>query len=160
MTIEVTLVDYSDVQQGRDLIALLNRYALDDMGKGSALSDRVQQSLIKELAKRPHAFSIMVYVDGNAAGIANCFELFSTFAGQPLVNIHDIYVDDAYRGNGLSHRLLEKVEEVARQKGCCKITLEVLQGNKPAKQSYQKFGFKGYELDPELGSAMFWEKAL
>jgi len=56
--------------------------------------------------------------------------------------------------------LLEKVEEVACSKGCCKITLEVLSNNEIAKCAYSKFGFAGYELDPEAGSALFWQKKL
>jgi ribosomal protein S18 acetylase RimI-like enzyme len=56
--------------------------------------------------------------------------------------------------------MLEKVEELALEKGCCKLTLEVLQGNTIAQNSYEKFGFANYVLDPEMGSAMFWQKAL
>ncbi|PWQ99633.1 GNAT family N-acetyltransferase [Leucothrix arctica] len=43
---------------------------------------------------------------------------------------------------------IPKVEEQARAKGCDKVTLEVLEGNKAAQGSYRKFGFEGYELDP------------
>lgn len=158
--IDLIQVDYSDKRQAADLVDLLNRYALDPMGMGKTLPGEVQQTLIRELAKRPHAFSILCYVDGRPAGLANCFEQFSTFKGQPLVNIHDIYVHDDFRGRGLSHGLLEKVEEIAIERGCCKITLEVLQGNEAARQSYQKFGFQSYELDPKLGQALFWEKTI
>ncbi|MFT5906124.1 MAG: ribosomal protein S18 acetylase RimI-like enzyme, partial [Cryomorphaceae bacterium] len=42
----------------------------------------------------------------------------------------------------------------------CKITLEVLSKNEVAKSAYQKFGFSGYELDPEAGKALFWEKPI
>jgi ribosomal protein S18 acetylase RimI-like enzyme len=65
-----------------------------------------------------------------------------------------------YRGKGLSHLILEKVEEIARAKDCCKITLEVLSNNAIAKSAYLKFGFAGYELDPKAGSALFWQKTL
>ena len=54
----------------------------------------------------------------------------------------------------------EKVEEIAISKGCCKLTLEVLSGNAVAKASYEKFGFSGYELDPKVGNALFWQKSL
>ena len=50
---------------------------------------------------------------------------------------------------------LAKVEEIAKAKGCCKITLEVLSNNEVAKASYSKYGFKGYELDPKVGHAIF-----
>ena len=32
--------------------------------------------------------------------------------------------------------------------------------NEIAKSAYHKFGFTGYELDPEAGTAQFWEKPL
>jgi hypothetical protein len=40
------------------------------------------------------------------------------------------------------------------------VTLEVLEGNQIAKNAYIKFGFAGYELDPKMGKALFWEKPL
>ena len=56
--------------------------------------------------------------------------------------------------------MLTQVEDIARQRGCCKLTLEVLEGNKAAQRSYRGFGFEGYQLVPEMGRAMFWEKPL
>ena len=38
--------------------------------------------------------------------------------------------------------MLEHCEAVARARGCCKITLEVLEDNEPAKASYSKFGMQ------------------
>ena len=45
-------------------------------------------------------------------------------------------------------------------RGCCKLTLEVLDNNFIAKALYKKFGFSDYQLDPEYGNALFWEKKL
>ncbi len=56
--------------------------------------------------------------------------------------------------------MLSTVEQIAQDKGCCKLTLEVLEANQPAQQAYTKFGFSGYELDPRAGKALFWEKLL
>lgn len=92
--------------------------------------------------------------------MANCFEAFSTFSCKPIVNVHDLVVSTEFRGNGISQKLLNKVEEIAKSKGCCKVTLEVLSGNEPAKASYSKFGFSGYELDPSVGAALFWQKKI
>ncbi|MCE2594517.1 GNAT family N-acetyltransferase [Motilimonas cestriensis] len=160
MDIKVVKVDYNHPQQAKDLTDLLNAYALDPMGGGEALSESVATNLTTELAKLPHAFSLICYVDGKPAGLTNAFFAFSTFKAKPLVNIHDIAVKAEYRGLGLSKKLMDKVEEIAREQGCCKVTLEVLEGNTPAKQAYLKAGFAGYELDPEMGSAMFWQKNL
>jgi len=160
MNIQIIQADYSDSKDQSDIIALLDAYAHDPMGGGAGLSAHAKEHLVSELAKLPHAFTLIAYVDEQPAGLANCFEAFSTFACQPIVNVHDLVVLEPFRGRGLSHRILDKVESVARSKNCCKVTLEVLSNNNVAKASYQKFGFAGYELDPEAGHALFWEKKL
>ncbi len=158
MKIEVLRADYLNAKHAADLAYLLNCYAQDFMGGGTPLSVETQQNLASELARLPYAFSLICCVDDVPAGLANCFEGFSTFKCKPLINIHDIAVLSEFRGLGLSQRMLEEVEKIAREKGCCKITLEVLEGNEPARAAYVKYGFDGYELDPVLGKAMFWQK--
>jgi hypothetical protein len=39
-------------------------------------------------------------------------------------------------------------------------SLEVLEGNKSAQAAYKASGFDGYELDPKMGKALFWQKKL
>ncbi|MDP3165545.1 MAG: GNAT family N-acetyltransferase, partial [Hydrogenophaga sp.] len=56
--------------------------------------------------------------------------------------------------------MLAEVEAIARERGACKLTLEVLQGNTPAIKLYERIGFAGYQLDPTLGSAQFLQKWL
>ena len=160
MNIEILVADYHNPQHAKDVGYLLNDYAKDPMGANKPLDDGIQEKVASELAKQPGAFSVLAYVDGKAAGLVNCLQTFSSFKCKPLINIHDVGVLKEFRGLKLSTKMLEKVEEVAKQRGCCKLTLEVLTGNIPAKASYQKFGFEGYELDPEMGKAEFWEKAL
>ncbi len=160
MQITVSTVDYQDPQQAQAMLSLLNDYAQDPMGGASPLNEYVLHNLATTLSQLPHAFSVICYIEGHPAGLANCFEGFSTFKCKPLINIHDLTVSRQYRGKGVSQQLLQKIEAIARQKGCCKVTLEVLEGNNVAKNAYAKFGFTGYELDPKMGAAMFWEKPL
>jgi len=159
MKVNVLVADYLNSQHAQDIGYLLNCYAEDPMGGGEPLSENVKTNLANELSKLPHAFSVICYVDDKPAGLINCFEAFSTFKCKPLINIHDIVVVGEFRGVGICQKMLASVEKVAKEKGCCKITLEVLEGNEVARNSYLKFGFDGYELDPEMGKAMFWQKA-
>jgi ribosomal protein S18 acetylase RimI-like enzyme len=69
------------------------------------------------------------------------FSAFSTFAGRPLLNIHDIHVIRPAQRRGVGRRLLEAVEAKARQLDCCKLTLEVYEDNTAARELYRKFGF-------------------
>lgn len=160
ISIEILHADYQNPQHAKDLVYLLNAYALDPMGGGVALTEQVRNTLVDELAKRSFAISLLAYVDGTAAGLLNAFEGFSTFAAKPLLNVHDIIVLESFRGLRLSQQLLAALEHIARERGCCKITLEVLSRNEAAKCAYVKFGFAGYELKPEAGQALFWQKRL
>jgi ribosomal protein S18 acetylase RimI-like enzyme len=56
--------------------------------------------------------------------------------------------------------LLAAAEAHARERGCCKLTLEVLTGNQVALTSYVRFGFANYQLDPSAGQAMLMQKWL
>ncbi|MBL1143181.1 MAG: GNAT family N-acetyltransferase [Proteobacteria bacterium] len=160
MNIEIILADFSNEQQCADIVSLLNDYALDPMGGGKGLSSFAKENLITELSKLPYAISVICYLDKKPAGLVNCFQGFSTFKCKPLLNIHDVIVLSEYRGFGLCQRLLTKVEEIAKEKGCCKLTLEVLEGNNKAQKAYIEYGFEAYELDPASGKALFWQKSL
>ena len=93
-------------------------------------------------------------------GLVNCIEGFSTFACQPLVNIHDVVVLQAYRGQRIGQHMLALVDGIARERGACKLTLEVLSGNSGAMQLYRRVGFDNYQLDPAAGQAQFLQKWL
>ncbi len=160
MTEEILSADLSNPQHASAIIYLLNEYARDIMGGGEDLSDYTKANLIRELQQRPGVHIVLAFIDGKPAGLANCFEGFSTFACKPLLNIHDITVAPEFRGRGLSKKIMYKVEEVARQLGCCKVTLEVLEGNKVAQSLYATCGYAGYSLDPQMGNALFWQKKL
>lgn len=160
MQVKVIKVDYHNDRHARHLVELLDCYATDPMGGGVALSDFTAQNLVGELAKRNNAFSLMAYVEGQPAGLMNCFEGFSTFACRPLINIHDVVVAQEYRRMGVSTALFAQAEQEAKKRNCCKLTLEVLQGNAIAQAAYEKYGFNHYQLDELNGAAMFWEKKL
>ena len=157
---EILLADLSLPSHGEAIIYLLNEYAKDEMGGGTELSIFVKNNLVSELKKQQGVYIILAFVDGNPAGLVNCFEVFSTFACKPLLNIHDVFVIAEYRGRGISKKMLNKAEEIALVLGCCKLTLEVLEGNTIAQGAYKSCGYSGYELNPKMGRAMFWQKKL
>ncbi|MGK4474680.1 GNAT family N-acetyltransferase [Aeromonas molluscorum] len=157
---EVIRADLNKAEHGEALVMLLDAYARDEMGGATPLPAAVKASLAATLARRQGAHVLLAWVDGKPAGVATCFEGFSTFSCRPLLNIHDMAVLPDYRGRGLGKRLLAEAERLGRELGCCKLTLEVLEGNRVAQAAYRASGFAGYELDPEVGKALFWQKAL
>lgn len=157
---KIIKADLSNTYHNDSIVALLDLYAKDPSGGSEGLTDYAKSNLIPALRDRRHIHAFLALVNGNAVGLLICIEGFSTFLCKPLLNIHDIVVSPECRGKGLSTMLLEACERLALEKNCCKLTLEVLERNEVAKAAYHKFGFKGYELDPGMGQALFWEKKL
>ena len=150
---EIILADLTNPAHRQALVFLLNEYAKDEMGGQSELPDWVKNHLADELHKKQGAHVILAFVDDQPAGLINCFEGFSTFACQPLLNIHDVVVLADYRGRGISKKMLLKAEELAANLGCCKLTLEVLNRNQTAQAAYQASGYSDTQMQ-------FWQKKL
>ena len=156
----IRLADYADPADAAAIVMLLNAYANDPAGGSEALSDFAKANLVRELAARPQAFSILAF-DGDApVGLVNCIEGFSTFKCKPLVNVHDVAVLASHRGRGIAEQMLTLAESIARERGAVKMTLEVLSGNAPAVKLYTRIGYAGYQLDPAMGTAQFFQKWL
>ncbi|RYX98266.1 MAG: GNAT family N-acetyltransferase [Comamonadaceae bacterium] len=139
---------------------MLDAYASDPAGGGEPLGDFAKASLVRELAARPQAFSVLAFDGDVAVGLVNCIEGFSTFACKPLVNVHDLAVVASHRGQRVGEQMLVLVDAIARERGACKVTLEVLSGNRSAIRLYERYGFAAYQLDPAMGQAQFFQKWL
>ena len=158
--ITVRLADYRNSDDARALVSLLDAYASDPAGGGEPLSDFAKSHLAPALASRPQAFSVLAFDGAQAVGLINCIEGFSTFACRPLVNVHDVVVLASHRGRRIGELMLALVQELAQARGACKLTLEVLDGNRSALALYQRCGFAPYQLDPAMGHAGFMQKML
>ena len=158
--IQVLQADYALALHAAHVVQLLDAYAQDPAGGGQLLSGFAKTHLVAALAARPQAFSVLAYDGDVPVGLVNCFEGFSTFACRPLVNVHDVVVVASHRGRRVAAQMLQLAEAMARQRGACKLTLEVLSGNRRAIASYRRVGFVPYQLDPAMGDATFFQKSL
>lgn len=158
--VQVISAQLNNPDHAKSIISLLSSYATDEMGGGKDLSPDVKQNLVPALKTRTGVYIFLAMVQNEPVGLGICFEGFSTFFARPLLNIHDLIVIPEFRGNGIGRKILEKIENKAKGLKCCKLTLEVLEGNVRARKVYKEFGFGGYELNAETGNALFWEKKL
>lgn len=156
----IVKINPSEAVHSRSLVDLLREYALGEMGGQTKLPLNIEEELPFALAKRSDYVGLLAFVGNESVALLNAFEGFSTFNAKPLLNIHDLFVKPRYRGRQIAGQLLGAAAEIATQRGCCKLTLEVLERNYPAKTAYEHAGFKPYELDESKGSAEFWEKKL
>lgn len=161
--IAITRVDLGSPVHRHCVLDLLNQYASSAAGRGSPLEQDVLERLPQVLQKQPHYRGWLAWSDPTktqAIGLINAFCGVSTFRAMPLLNIHDIFVRPDWQNRGIAKQMLAQAEAEAKEEGCCKLTLEVLEHNAPAMAAYRGFGFDPYVLDPALGSAVFLEKKL
>jgi GNAT superfamily N-acetyltransferase len=158
--IEIVEANLSRPEHQQAVLELVDAYSCDPMGDGKPLSAEARARLIPGLQRHPTTLIFLAYHAGEPIGIAVCFRGFSTFAAQPLVNIHDLNVLPSYRGKGIGQRLMAAVEAKARETGCCMLSLEVQENNLRARRSYTAAGFTQAHYQSEAGGALFMTKRL
>jgi len=159
---EVAIVeaDLDNQAHQQAVVEMVNAYARDPMGQGEDLPVTVRLDLIGGLRAHPTSLIFLAFRGTRPVGIAVCFLGFSTFAAKPLINVHDLSVVPDARSSGVGRKLLERVEAAARQRGCCKVTLEVLAGNLRAQRLYEHVGFQNIEAGGRTARMWFLEKPL
>jgi ribosomal protein S18 acetylase RimI-like enzyme len=141
MNLHIRPADLTNARDADGIVLLLNSYAVEPVGGGMPLPSDVRERLVSALRQVPHALVLLALTDDVPIGIAVCFFGFSTFRASPLLNVHDLAVLPQHRGHGVGRALLQAAEEHARRRGCCRLTLEVLESNSGARALYRRFGF-------------------
>jgi ribosomal protein S18 acetylase RimI-like enzyme len=153
--IKIVEADLNQLDHAENFLRLTAAYMADPMGEAEPWNDEQKNTVIREMKDHPGALVVFAKADNEYIGICTCFYAYSTFLAKPLLNIHDIYVSEPYRSNGIGRKMIEAIEAIARQKGCGKITLEVRKDNLDARDLYKRQGFK-----EAPHSMFFWIKYL
>jgi ribosomal protein S18 acetylase RimI-like enzyme len=149
------LCDYSNDYHCRRFADLINHYMEDPMGGATPLTKRQQLYLLDGMQNHPTALVMFAAVSDEIVGLVTGFVNFSTFNVKKYLYVHDIVVQKEYRQYGVGRKLMEKCIDIAKEKGYCKVTLEVRDDNVKAKALYESLGFK--DTDPKMH---FWTKTL
>jgi len=83
--------------------------------------------------------AIIAEQDGQPVGYAVFFPFYSTWTGAGLF-LEDLFVREAYRGQGVGKALLCEVAKIARTEGYRAIRLDVLDWNESAIKFYKSLG--------------------
>lgn len=158
-SIIVVEADFNRPEHQQAICDMLDAYSCDPMGNHRPLEPEVRERLVPALREHPTTVVLLAYDGELPVGIATCFQGLSTFVARRLLNLHDLAVIPEYRGRGVGRRLLAAVEDKARELGCCKVTLEVLENN-PARQIYEAAGYIAPDYGNGAGRSLFLAKPL
>jgi len=103
----------------------------------TATVERLRQHLF---GPRPYADVVLADVGPRSVGFALFFHNYSTFLAAPGLYLEDLFVEPEYRGRGIGRALLQRVAQVAVERGCGRLEWAVLDWNAPAIAFYVKQG--------------------
>jgi GNAT superfamily N-acetyltransferase len=136
MTIQIRSAEPADVPLITELIKALAVYEKLEH-EVRATDDKVRHSLFGE---RPYAETLIANYDGEAVGFALYFHNFSTFLAQPGLYLEDLFVKPEHRSHGIGRALLQRLAQIAVERGCGRMEWAVLNWNVDAIRFYERLG--------------------
>ena len=107
------------------------------------LSDQVvaTEPLLREwIFEKGKAEVLFPLEDGLEVGFALFFHNFSTFLGRAGLYLEDLYISPEYRGKGYGKATLQKLAQIAVERGCGRLEWSCLDWNKPSIDFYLSLG--------------------
>lgn len=105
---------------------------------------------LKEVHEQQGVFSVALandlivgFVVGTVETLTNRLDVIDSTVGR----ITELYVDAAFRGQGIGTHLMEHVEGYFRANRCDVVKVEVFAPNLPARRLYEKFGYQHRDID-------------
>ena len=99
------------------------------------------ESVLEEwLFDKKKAEVLFPMLEGKEIGFALYFHNFSTFLGRAGLYLEDLYIQPEYRGRGYGRKVLQKLAQIAVERGCGRLEWWCLDWNAPSIAFYKKLG--------------------
>ena len=136
MTLRIRNGQLTDVPLIADLIRALSRYERLEH-EVTMTEEKLTDFLFGE---HPYAETLIAEEDGQPLGFALFFHNFSTFLGQPGLYLEDLFVHPEHRSRGVGRALLQRLAQIAVDRGCGRMEWAVLNWNQDAIRFYVRLG--------------------
>ena len=136
MTLTIRTGQLADVPLIADLIRALSRYERLEH-EVTMTEEKLTEFLFGE---RPYAETLIAEEEGQPLGFALFFHNFSTFLGQPGLYLEDLFVHPEHRSRGVGRALLQRLAQIAVDRGCGRMEWAVLNWNRDAIRFYVRLG--------------------
>lgn len=90
----------------------------------------------------PKFEALLAESDGAVHGMLIHFPAYSSWHGAPTLMIHDLFIEESWRGQGTGAALLRAAAKLAVARGCCRLDVNVVAENDAGRRFYQRLGFR------------------
>ena len=95
------------------------------------------EDLLREwIFEKKKAEVILAEENGDPVGFALFFHNFSTFLGRAGIYLEDLFVKPEHRGKGVGKALLQRLAQIAVERGCGRLEWACLDWNRPSIDFY------------------------
>ena len=122
------------------VIVALIREAADFEGHAHLATATPQRLEAELFGERSACECLIGEQDGETVGFAIFFHNFSTFLCRKGLYLEDLFVRPAARGTGMGKALLQRLAQIAVERGCGRFEWGVLQWNVAAQAFYKRMG--------------------
>lgn len=125
-----------------DLDALMPLIAAHVAYEGDTWQEHGQRERLRDalFGAAPRLFCFMAFEGGRAVGYATANFEYSTWQAREYLHMDCLYLDEAVRGQGLGAALFERLEALARARGCELIQWQTPASNEIGQRFYAKLG--------------------
>lgn len=109
-------------------------------GKDSDLAGA--RNFLEARMKNDESVIFIATEQGQAVAFTQLYPLFSSTRMKRVWLLNDLFVNDAFRGRGLSKALLERTKTLCHETGACGFTLETAKTNEVGNTLYPAVGMK------------------
>ncbi len=118
-----------------EILALIKELALFENAPEKVTNSVAQMQAEQDLFKT----FVVVNDSGEIIAMMLYYFVYYTWVGKSLY-LDDLYVKEAFRGNGIGKQLLNQLFKEAKQNNCKRVRWQVLDWNEPAINFYKKIG--------------------
>ncbi|PKU24186.1 GNAT family N-acetyltransferase [Telmatospirillum siberiense] len=134
----------AEPEDAQSILALLGQLArFEGAPEGICLTERAIRE--EAFGDHPRFQVLLADTDGVPCGLLIFYQAYSSWSAAPTLMVHDLFVLEAHRRSGAGRALLAEAARIAESRGCCRMDVNVLAWNEPARRFYAAAGFRHLE---------------
>jgi ribosomal protein S18 acetylase RimI-like enzyme len=126
-----------------DAVAVLLTASAEAQGWRDSLCVNAEGLLREGFGDSPRFQLLVAESNTDVAGFALYFFTYSTWTSVNGLYLEDLYVDPAWRRQGIARALMRELASIAVNAGCRRFQWLVLRSNEPALRFYESLGAEG-----------------